>query len=163
MVELVRYPLKGKETMKRFLLALLVIFVIAGALAGAGFAGYRFGYQRGMLTASNVEITAAPFARGHDFHWDRMPMDRFGNDMPRNFRPGFGPGRFRMMFPDRGFGFFSPIRVLIQVAFLGFIVWLMYKLLTGWRISLTRTTSESPRVEPASPVKSASKTDETTG
>jgi hypothetical protein len=64
----------------------------------------------------------------------------------------------------RGFGFlFSPIRLLIQLAFLGLIVWLGYKLLTGWRFSLTRPAVESPRSEPAQPVEAEVKNDEGTG
>ena len=148
--------------MKRFLLLRLVIFVIAVALAGAGFAGYRIGYQRGTLAASNGNVTIAPFARGNDFHWERMPMDELHRGLDRNFRSGprFGPGGFGMRFHDRGFGFFSPFRFLVQVAILGLIVWLVYKLLTGWRLSCTRATVESPRVEPVPPVESEPKANE---
>jgi hypothetical protein len=143
--------------MRRLLLTLLAIIAIAGALAGAGFAGYRFGYQRGALSASNVDLPAVPFARGDDFHWERMPFHRFDNGMNRNFDREFGPGRFRMMSPGRGLGFFLPIGFLVQLFVLGFIVWLIYKLLTGWRISFTRATPESPRVEPLQSVESQTK------
>jgi len=148
--------------MKRFLLMLLVIFVITVALAGAGFAGYRIGYQQGTLAAPNDNVTIAPFARGNDFRWERMPMDEFRRGLDRKIlpRPGFGPGGFGMRLHDRGFGFFSLFRFLVQVAILGLIVWLVYKLLTGWRLSFTRATVESPRVEPVPPVESEAKSNE---
>ena len=148
--------------MKRILLTLLALVLFAGVLAGAGFAGYRFGYQQGVQAASDSNTTVRPFGRGNDFNLRRMPMPYFGQDMPR-FQRGFGPGGMRMMPFGRGFGFFSPIRLLIQLAFLGFIVWLVYKLLTGWRFSFTRPAVESPRAEPAQAVESEAKNDEGTG
>ena len=140
--------------MKRFLLTLLAIVVIAGVLAGVGFAGYRFGYRQGALATSNDEVIIRPFERGRDFNWHRMPMHSFGDEMQRNFRPGpgFGPGGIGMRMYDRGFGFFSAFRLLVQVAILGFIAWLAYKLLTGWQLSFTRSAAERPRVEPAPPI-----------
>jgi hypothetical protein len=142
--------------MKRFLLTLLVIFVIAGALAGAGFAGYRFGYQQGAQAAENGGAVPAPFARGDDFNWRRMPMHEFGWSMRPGFQRGFG--NFGMMTGRGiGFGIFPLFGLLIQLAILGFIIWLVYKLLTGWRLSLTRTTPESPRVENVQPVQSETK------
>jgi len=148
--------------MKRILLTLLALVVFAGVLAGAGFAGYRIGYQQGVQAASDSNTTVLPFGRGNDRNFRRMPMPYFGQDMPR-FQRGFGPGGWRMMPFGRGFGFFSPIRLLIQLAFLGLIVWLVYKLLTGWRFSLTRPAVESPRVEPAQPVESEARKDEDSG
>ena len=162
MLELLRYDGKDNK-MKRILLTLLALVVFAGILAGAGFAGYRFGFQQGVQAASNSNTTVRPFERGNDFNLRRMPMPYFGQDMPR-FQRGFGPRGLRMMPFGRGFGFlFSPIRLLIQLAFLGLIVWLGYKLLTGWRFSLTRPAVESPRSEPAQPVESEVKNDEGTG
>lgn len=145
--------------MKRFFLTLLTILVIAGALAGVGFAGYRYGFQQGAVGTSNGEITVMPFARGNDFGWNRMPMHDFGQGMPRNFERGRGPGNFGMMPRGGGFGFFPFFGLLVQLAILGFIVWLVYKLFTGWRVTLTRTTPESPRAEPVQPVESESKTE----
>ncbi|HEU0291844.1 MAG TPA: hypothetical protein VFR47_03865 [Anaerolineales bacterium] len=150
--------------MKRFVLTLLAIILIAGVLAGVGFAGYRYGFQQGALAASNSDTVLPPFARGDDFGWKRMPMHGFGPGMPRNFERGWGPGNFGMVGRGGGFGIFPVFGLLIQLAILGFIVWLVYKLFTGWRISLTpRSVPEGPRVEPAQPVESESKNDETTG
>jgi hypothetical protein len=147
--------------MKRFLLASLTIIVIAVVLAGVGFAGYRYGFQQGALAASNNGDTLPPFARGNDFGWNRMPMHEFGWSMRPGFQHGFGD--FRMMGRGGGFGIFPLFGLLIQLAILGFIVWLIYKLLTGWRISFTRATVESPRVEPAQPVESEPKSESVTG
>jgi hypothetical protein len=148
--------------MKRFFLTLLAILVILGALAGAGFAGYRFGYQQGALAASDGEFTVMPFRRGNDFGLNRMPMHEFGWGMRPGFQRGFGG--FGMMDRGWGFGIFPLFGLLIQLAVLGFIVWLVYKLLTGWRLSFTpRSGPESSSVEPARPVESRSTTDETSG
>ena len=133
--------------MKRFLLTLLAVVLIAGVLVGAGFAGYRYGYQQGVLATSNGDMPLAPFARGDDFNWRRMPMHEFGEGLNRPFRPGLGFGRGIEIRRGWGFVFFPSIGFLVQLAVLGFIVWLVYKLLTGWRLSLTRATPESPRVE----------------
>lgn len=151
--------------MKRFLLTLLAIVGIAGVLAGVGFAGYRFGYRQAGQTTSNDEVIIRPSERGNDFNWYRMPMRRFGDEMPRNFHrgPGFGPGGIGMRMYDRGFGFFSMFRFLVQVAILGLIAWLVYKLLTGWRISFTRAVVENPKVEPVQPVEVEPDSDESPG
>jgi hypothetical protein len=140
--------------MKKFLLTLLALVLIVGVLAGVAFLGYRLGYKQGALTiaAPNGSTNIRPFMHGDDFAWRKMPMHNFGIDPHFGFHPGFG-----MMLPGRGFGFFSPILFVVQLAVLGFIIWLVYKLLTGWRLTLTRTTAESPRAEPVQPVKSETK------
>lgn len=148
--------------MRKFLLTLFAIVLTAGVLAGVGFVGYRFGYRQGALvtSSSNGDTNTLPFTRGNDFEWKRMPMHNFGNSVDRGFHPGFGPGGFRMVSHSRGFGFFSPIRFIVQLAVLGLVIWLAYKLLTGWRLSFTRATTESPRVVPAQPVESEAKSNE---
>jgi hypothetical protein len=88
----------------------------------------------------------------HDFGWGMRP----------GFQRGFGDfgiiGR-----GGRGFGIFPLFGLLIQLAILGFIGWLVYKLLTGWRLSLTpRSGPESSRAEPAQPVATETKPDQTT-
>lgn len=128
--------------MKKVLLTLLAVVVILGMLAGAGFAGYRYGYIQG------ASGEAAPFARGHGLGWQRMPMHNFERGIAPGFQRGFGPGGFGMMDRGGGFWFFSPWRLLIQIAVLGLVVWLVYKLLTGWRLTLTRAADETPRAEP---------------
>ena len=145
--------------MKRFLLTILAIVLIAGVLAGAGFTGYRFGYRQGTLAASKGDTLVPPIARGEAFHWKRMPMEGFGPGMPHNFPPRWRPGDFGMMHRGRGFWIFPLFGFLIQLAIVGFIVWLVFKLLTGWRFTLTRAAVESPKVEPSQPVESEPKSD----
>ena len=150
--------------MRRVLLTLLAIVLIAGVLAGVGFLGYRLGYRQGALAASNGDLTVVPFGRDNDFNWGRMPMDRFHERVGPGLHLQIRPGGFGMMPGVGGFGIFRSLGLLIQLAILGFVVWLVYKLLTGWRLSLTpRSAPASPRVEPAQPAASETETDETTG
>ena len=130
--------------MKKILLVILVIFVAAGALAGAGFAGYHLGYARNSMFSQGKADTVF----GH--------KDRFfsPNDMPgygyhqndRGFRQGFGPGGFSRMDRGGGFGHFGPISFLFRIALLGLIVWLAYRLFkgNGWQLSLTRQSATPP-------------------
>jgi hypothetical protein len=141
--------------MRRFLLTLLAVIVIVGVLAGVGFAGYRYGYQQGAMAASNGDTVVPPFARGNDFGRNRMPMHDFGWGIRPGLHRGFGD--FGMMGRGGGFGIFPLYGLLIQLAILGSVVWLVYKLLTGWRLSLTRATPESPRVETVQSVESETK------
>jgi hypothetical protein len=121
--------------MKKVLLTLLVMVVVLGVVGAAGVAGYRFGYAQGVQATANGE---APNLRPLDrIGPGRMPLDHFGRD--RGFGRGFGMRGFPMM----GFGVFSLLRFVIQIAVLGLIVWLAYWLFTrsGWR--LTRETAET--------------------
>lgn len=151
--------------MRRFLLTLLAIVLIAGVLAGAGFVGYRLGFQQGAMATSNDELTVVPrLGRSDDFGSQRMPMPRFQERMGPGMRMWIRPGGFEMM-PGRGggFGIFRILGLLVQLAILGFVVWLVYKLLTGWRLTLTpRTVPETTRVERVQTVETETKTDETT-
>jgi hypothetical protein len=153
--------MRKENKMKRFLLTLLAIVVIAGVLAGVGFSGYRLGYRQAALQTSNDEVIIRPSERGNDFNWYRMPLHRFGEGMHSEFR--FGPGGVGMMLPGRGFGFFSGFRFLVEVAILGFIAWLAYKLLTGWRISFNQPVAQRPKVEPVQPVEVEPNSDESPG
>jgi hypothetical protein len=124
--------------MKKALLTILAVVVVFGVLAGAGFAGYRYGYVQG------ASGNAGPFLRGDGFGWNRMPM--------HNFERGIGPGfqrNFGMMDRGFGFGFFSPLRFLLTLAFWGVVIWLAYKLLTGWRLTLVQPNMPPAKIEPA--------------
>jgi len=117
--------------MKKVSLTLLAMVIILGALAGAGFIGYRIGYNQG--ASGN-----AAFAHTNQIP---MPMQRFDHDfaIPRynNYRsPMMGRGGF-------GINFFSPFRILWNIAILALIIWFVYWLFTksGWQI--TRNTSSS--------------------
>ena len=136
--------------MKKVLLTLFGIIVVVGVLAGAGFVGYRFGYMQG--ATADVERASLPALRNKGFDPQGIPMHNFGNGFERGFNnmPG------HQGFMDRGMrgggiGFFSPFRFIVQIAIVGLIIWLAYKLFTGngWKLSLTRQTVENPKVEPA--------------
>jgi len=137
--------------MKKVLLTLFGIIVVIGVLAGVGFAGYRFGYMQG--TAANFDGAAQPNIRDREFGLPGMPMHGFGNNFERRFNnmPG-GHHDFGFMERGRGgrgFVFFSPFRFIVQIAVVGLIIWLAYKLFTGngWQLSLTRQPVENPKVE----------------
>ena len=131
--------------MKKVLLTLLVVVVVFGVVAAAGFTGYRFGYAHGVQATANGETPGVrPFDR---IGPGRMPMDNFGRG--RGFDRGFGMRGFPMM----GFGFFSLFRFLTQIAVLALILWFVYWLFTrsGWR--LTRQTSQTTQTTESVPPK----------
>ena len=146
--------------MKKFLLTLLSIVVIAGALGGAGFVGYRYGYRQGISTkiaATNPNANPArPFSGRNDFGKNMMPFHNFngmgpGFGMGPNMRQGFGMRGGRLMPFGMGFGFFGLFGLAIRVAIFLLIIWLVYKLLTGWRVSFTQVSNQRPiEVEPKS-------------
>jgi hypothetical protein len=158
--------------MKKVLLTLLGVIVVLGILAGAGFVGYRIGFNQAARAFAVKKATAttqvppqgngvAPRGPMQNFNQGfgprNMPMFRnFGNGFGRGFNGGMGPGGFGMM-PGRGrgFGFFAPFQFLIHVAIWGLVIWLIYLAIkgSGWR--LTRQPAQSapvaaPVVEPKS-------------
>ena len=126
--------------MKKVLLILLSIIVVLGALAGAGYTGYRIGYVQGTTASGN-----APAIGRYHMNPDQMPFYQHGFDFEQR-------GQFnRSPMMNHGFGvrFFSPLHFIWNLVVLGLIVWFVYWLFnkSGWRI--TRDTgNESP---PASP------------
>jgi hypothetical protein len=124
--------------MKKVLLSLLAVVLILGALGAAGFAGYRYGFNQGMLSAS--DSNAQPLPPGFGFGPERMPRHNFGFDR------GFGPSRFDIMHRGIGFGFFSPFLFLARIAFWGLIIWAVYMLVarSGWRLIRTTQLTENP-------------------
>ena len=137
--------------MKKVLLTILAVIVVAGVLAGAGFAGYRIGYQQGAhstLTTNTTPNDKTPFM--HPFGFQDMPMHNFGRDSDRGFSHGFGPGGFGMR---GGMGFFAPLMFLGRILFWGLVIWFAYWLFTksGWKLSRTPQPVESPKVEVPAP------------
>ncbi len=124
--------------MKKVLLGLLAVIVALGLFAAAGYAGYRFGYARGLQTTTNGNaLHSQPQLRPfNDFGPRRMPMQRFG------FERGFKRGGFPMM----GFGFFAPLRFLGSLLVLALVIWFIYWLVTrsGWRLTRTTQTTAPP-------------------
>lgn len=148
--------------MKKVLLTLLGIIVVAGILAGAGFAGYRMGYMRGAAATGNSAIQMFP--HGKDFGLQGMPMHNFGRGVERGFNNIPGHPGFGMMDRDmhgRGFGFIPPFFFIVRIGFWVFVIWLIYKVIkgSGWQLSLTRQTAESPKTTASAPDEQAAKTD----
>jgi len=129
--------------MKKVLLAILAAVLVIGVLAGAGFAGYRIGYTRGVQASANGD--APLFDRFERFGQERMPMPNFGRDFERGFDRGF-PQRFHMMQRGRGFGMFSPLIFLAQLTIWALLIGLVYVLFTrsGLRLSLTKQPVQNP-------------------
>lgn len=128
--------------MKKVLLTLLALSLVIGILAGAGFAGYRVGYDQGARASGNENI-ASPDR-------DEIPRFNFGRDSnngpERAFDRGFPRGYFRMMPRGREFGIFSPLRMLAHIAIWVLVIALVYLLFTrsGWRLSIEKQPIQDP-------------------
>jgi hypothetical protein len=136
--------------MKRVFLTLLGAIVLIGALAGAGFAGYRLGLRQGMQVSVNGDI---PFpVRPDRLGPQEMPRQFFNRDFDRGFNRDFPRGGFRMTHSGRGgFGFFSPFMILGHIVFWGLIILMVYLLFTrsGWTLTRTQQPVQgtSPNIE----------------
>ena len=134
--------------MKRLLLTLLAAIFVIGALAAAGFAGYRIGFSEGAGVSANGDssLPVRPDRLGPPGN----PHHDFDRDFDRGFNRGFPRGGFRMM-RGGGFGFFGPLMFLGHIAFWILIILLVYWLFTrnGWRITRTEQTVQqaSPNVQ----------------
>lgn len=124
--------------MKKILLTLLTVAVVVGALAGAGYAGYRVGYVQGATSSGDVPF----FDRAERMHPNLAP--NFGRDFGFRSQPFHSP-----MMGRGGFNFFSPFRLLWNVAVLVLIGWFVYWLFakSGWRV--TRELKENKEIPPA--------------
>ena len=128
--------------MKKVLLSLFGLIIVIAVLAGAGFAGYRVGYEQGVHTSGNDNTP--PLARPENHGRDEMPRFNFGRDSnngpERAFDRGFPRGYFRMMPRGREFGMFSLFRLLTHLAIWVLVLALVYLLFTrsGWRLSVTK-------------------------
>ena len=129
--------------MKKVILSIIGVVLVIGLFAGAGFAGYRIGYSRGVQASANGD--APLFGRFERFGPERMPMPNFGRDFERGFDRGF-PQRFHMMQRGRGFGMFSPLIFLAQLTIWALLIGLVYVLFTrsGLRLSLTKQPVQNP-------------------
>lgn len=134
--------------MRKVLLTLFAAILVIGALAGAGFAGYRIGFNQGAQVSANGD-TPLP-TRPDRFGPRDMPFHNFGREFERGFNHGFPQGRFRMIHHG-GFGLFGPFMFLEHIAFWGLIILLVYWLFTrsGWRLTRMQQTVQStpPNVE----------------
>lgn len=136
--------------MKKVLLTLLAAVLVIGVLAGAGYAGYQFGFRQGARTASNGDALQPPFMRGPNFDPEERAAFPLNKGFERRFDRGFPHGGFRIV-NRGGFGFFSPFMFLGHIALWGLILLLVYLLFTrsGWRLTRTEQTVQknSPNVE----------------
>ena len=143
--------------MKKFLLTLLAVIVVLGVLAGIGLTGYRYGLARGFATS--LDGRAPAFGRGNDFNM--RPGGQFEFGMRPDLHHGFGLRGFHMQGRGGfGFGFFPFFRVLLTLAFWGFVIWLGYKLLTGWRLTLVQPNQTAPVVNQPEPTPTNDQTPE---
>jgi len=132
--------------MKKVLLSLLVIILALGLLGAAGYAGYRYGFTQGMITASNAASgNGQSVSPWFGMNPRGMPMHNFGNQ--RGFdRNGFG----MMGRGGFGFGFFPLFGLLLRLLFWGLIiagiVWLITR--SGWRLTRAAPVAAVP-VSPA--------------
>lgn len=115
--------------MKKFLLTLLAVTVVVGALAGVGYAGYRMGYAQAAVSSGNAPF----FGRAEHMNPNFMPMPNFGREFGFHTQPYHSPMMGRGVF---GINYFSPLRILWNIAILALIVWFFVWLFTksGWRI-----------------------------
>lgn len=127
--------------MKKVLLTLLAVIVVVGALAGAGFVGYRIGYTNGATASGNVTF----FGRAERMNPNLMPHN-FGRDFGFQAQPYRSPMMGR---GDFGIRIFSPFRILWNIVILALIIWFVYWLFTksGWRITRQNGQDTSPKTE----------------
>jgi hypothetical protein len=133
--------------MKKVLLTLLGIFVVLGVLAGAGFTGYRIGYQQGAV--ANTDGITVPLMHGYRLDPQEMPMHNFGRGFDRGYSPRFSPGGYMMQGHGMGFGFFSPLMSLGHILFWAAVIWFVYWLVkkSGWRITREKGPEATPKTE----------------
>jgi hypothetical protein len=156
---------------RKWIGTVVITLVVVAILSAGGYALYRYGYARGRLAASSTEefmfhhFEEMPFFGGHMDNW---PQGRFGargfDAMPEQFReqmeqfePFHSPRHYeRSLTPrsgvfDRGIPsrtYFSPFAAILKLLFLGFIAWLLYKLVTlftggrSWQLSFNSQGTE---------------------
>lgn len=122
--------------MKKVFLTLLTLIVVVGALAGAGYTGYRIGFNQGVISSGKAAPSGNSLQRPNQ-NPHAMPFNNFGRDF-RGFEPGFPGQRFPMARHGFfGFGLFSPLHFLWNLAILALIIWFIYWLISksGWQIT----------------------------
>lgn len=138
--------------MKKVLISLLVLVIALGLLGAAGFAGYRYGFTQGMITASSNGADGQSVGPRFGMSPRGMPMHEFGFQRSSD-RAGVG------MIGRSGWGFriFPLFSLLVWLLFLGLIAagiyWLVAR--SGWRLTrtspATTTTTTTTVVETPPP------------
>ncbi|HSM72974.1 MAG TPA: hypothetical protein VK851_15665 [Anaerolineales bacterium] len=117
--------------MKKVFLTLLAMIVIVGALIGTGYWGYRIGYVDSATGSDGGPF----FGRSYHMNPNQMPFHRYDRGFGFDQHPMMRPGGYHSL--GMGFGYFSPLRILWNIAILALIVWFAYWLFTksGWQIT----------------------------
>ncbi len=127
----------------------IIALVVIGLLVAGGFAAYRLGYVHGFSAASSGDMSSFWVER-----FDDMPhggyfgdMDDFrrdgswmmpGSRYPGSYMDGYSSPFNRNIMGHGSLFFFSPFLLLVRIAFWGFVIWLIYKFVTGrWKFSVT--------------------------
>jgi hypothetical protein len=142
----------------RWLRRILIAVIALGILIAAGYAIYRVGYTRGAVIARAGEGFETRFPGRF-----RLPQDKLDESQiwPR-VHPGLPQYKFnpRSIFLSRFFGtrpFFSPVLLILKVAFVGVVLWLLYKVVTlifrdnGWQLTFRTlpTHTDTMDVDPS--------------
>ena len=137
----------------------IITLVVIVLLVAGGFAAYRLGYAHGFSTASSGDMSSFWAERfdnmPHGGYFGNMDDFRSGGSwmMPRSRYPGsymdgYSSPFNRNIMGHGSFFFFSPFSFLFRFAFWALVIWLIYKLITGfsggtgWNLSLTRKSPE---------------------
>jgi hypothetical protein len=137
---------------------ILIVVIALGILIAAGYAIYRVGYTRGAVNARAGEGFEARFPdrfRAPQDKLDESPFwPRGGPGLPQN---AFDP---RVGVSSRLFGarpFFSPVLLILKVAFVGVVLWLLYKVVTlifrgnGWQLTFRSLAADTDTADINSP------------
>jgi len=132
--------------MKKVLLTLLAVIVVVGTLVGAGYMGYRIGYNNGATGAGERPA----FGRFDHMNPNQMPIHNFGKGFDRGPDRDFGFNQRLMMRPGgfntMGYGHYSPFFSLWRIASIGLVIWFAYWLFTksGWQITRKMEADSKP-------------------
>lgn len=162
---------------RKWIGTVVVTLVVVALLATGGYALYRYGYTRGTIAARAGEgfipPHAGPFLGGHmsegflDEHLEGMPFaGEQMREMPQMFREHsrlYGEYEVPHMYgrgnaPRGGYSlltgaYFSPFTALLKLLFLGFIAWLLYKVVSlfsagkSWQLSFNAGNAEDVQEE----------------
>ena len=146
--------MKNKKWMN-YILGVLLTLIVLTAVAGAGF---RAGMMQSPPLARVMNGTRPSFAHDNFGRLPQQTQDDFrggkGQTMQNDFQGQASRDGRGLDF--RGGGFRFPIFGLIQLAVLGLLVWVGYKLIkkSGWRLSLSKAAATpAPAAETPTEVK----------
>jgi hypothetical protein len=142
---------------RQWISTVLITLVVVAILAGAGYALYRYGYMRGQQAAFRAEgfplhaLEAMPFngpRGGENFERfrEQIPPGQFGHF------DGYGgrmvPGMMSYGSAYRNLPDFSILGLVFRLIFMGFVIWVVYKIVTlftggrSWTLSFSSANVE---------------------